>query len=81
MSAELGSAGRRRFLAAGSVMVGFSLLPLSASRALAQTTTTEAGTFTASNPDLPGSLKISPMLDAWIRIDERGQVTVFTGKA
>jgi CO/xanthine dehydrogenase Mo-binding subunit len=81
MSTDLDSAGRRRFLAAGSVMVGFSLLPLSVSRALAQTTTTEAGTFTASNPDLPGSLKTSPMLDAWIRIDERGQVTVFTGKA
>jgi Molybdopterin cofactor-binding domain len=73
--------GRRRFIAAGSVMVGFTLLPAAASRALAQATTTEAGTFTASAPDLPGSLKSSPMLDAWIRIDAQGHVTVFTGKA
>jgi CO/xanthine dehydrogenase Mo-binding subunit len=30
---------------------------------------------------LPGSLKISPLLDSWIRIDGDGHVTVFTGKA
>jgi len=60
-------------------MVSFTLLP--AVRALAQTTTTEAGTFTASAPQLPGSLKISPMLDAWVNIDEAGRITVFTGKA
>ena len=75
------NAARRRFLTAGSVVVAFTLLPEAASRALAQTTTTEAGTFTASAPDLPGSLKTSPMLDAWIRIDTHGHVTVFTGKA
>ena len=73
------SVSRRRFLAAGSVMVGFSLLP--AARALAQTTTTEAGTFTASAPSLPGSLKTAPMLDAWVKIDETGRISVFTGKA
>ena len=73
------SVSRRRFLAAGSVMVGFTLLP--AARALAQTTTTEAGTFTASAPSLPGSLKTAPMLDAWVKIDETGRISVFTGKA
>ncbi|HEY2024347.1 xanthine dehydrogenase family protein molybdopterin-binding subunit [Paraburkholderia sp.] len=73
------NASRRRFLAAGSVMVGFTLLP--AARALAQTTTTEAGTFTAAAPNLPGSLKTSPLLDAWVRIDETSRITVFTGKA
>ena len=72
------SVSRRRFLAAGSVIVGFSLLP--AARALAQTTT-EAGTFTASAPSLPGSLKTAPMLDAWVKIDETGRISVFTGKA
>jgi CO/xanthine dehydrogenase Mo-binding subunit len=72
------NASRRRFLAAGSVMVGFTLLP--AARALAQTTTTEAGTFTAAVPNLPGSLKTSPLLDAWVRIDETSRITVFTGK-
>ena len=35
----------------------------------------------ASKPPLPGSLKKAPMLDAWIRIDADGSVTVFTGKA
>lgn len=31
--------------------------------------------------ELPGSLDNEPLLDAWIRIDARGAVTVFTGKA
>ena len=31
--------------------------------------------------DLPGSLKNTPYLDAWIRIDNDGNITVFTGKA
>ena len=31
--------------------------------------------------DLPGSLKQAPYLDAWIRIDSDGTITVFTGKA
>ena len=38
----------------------------------------------ASPPDtanLPGSLKGAPYLDAWIRIDSDGDITVFTGKA
>ena len=71
------SASRRRFLVAGSVTVGFTLLP--AARAFAQTT--EAGSFTASAPNLPGSLKTSPLLDAWVKIDETSRITVFTGKA
>ena len=73
MSAEaLGFAvSRRGFLAAsGALIVGFSLLP--ASRLLAQ-----APPGTA----LPGSLGKTPMLDAWIRVDADGGVTVFTGKA
>ncbi|HVE10180.1 MAG TPA: molybdopterin cofactor-binding domain-containing protein [Paraburkholderia sp.] len=70
---------RRRLLVAGSLLVSFTLLPRT--RALAQTTTTEAGTFTATAPQLPGSLKTSPQLDAWIRIDAQSNVTVCTGKA
>jgi CO/xanthine dehydrogenase Mo-binding subunit len=31
--------------------------------------------------ELPGSLRDTPYLDAWIRIDGGGEVTVFTGKA
>ena len=30
---------------------------------------------------LPGSLDDEPLLDAWIRIDAQGKVTIFTGKA
>jgi CO/xanthine dehydrogenase Mo-binding subunit len=65
---------RRALLAGGgALVVSFSL------RAFAQETqTVGAGPQSAS---LPGSLKGSPMLDAWIRIDADGSVTVFTGKA
>ena len=49
-------------------MVSFSLLPAIRLRS-------------AESSGLPGSLDRGPMLDAWIRIDEHGKVTVFTGKA
>jgi CO/xanthine dehydrogenase Mo-binding subunit len=63
---------RRRLLAAGAITVGFSLVPhLPAMAAEA------AG----KGPKLPGNLKTTPMLDAWIRLDESGKLTVFTGKA
>jgi nicotinate dehydrogenase subunit B len=32
-------------------------------------------------PQLPGSLKGSPFLDSWIRVDADGAITVLTGKA
>jgi nicotinate dehydrogenase subunit B len=35
----------------------------------------------AGRERLPGSLERTPMLDSWLRIDARGGVTVFTGKA
>ena len=35
----------------------------------------------APAPSPPGSLKTSPYLDSWIRIDGDGGITVFTGKA
>jgi nicotinate dehydrogenase subunit B len=73
---DMPNPGRRRFLA-GSLTVSFTLLPFA--DVLAQTT--EAGTFKSSAPKLPGSLKSTPMLDAWIRIDAGGHVTVCTGKA
>ena len=60
---------RRAVLAGGSVLVvGFSLLPAMRLRS-------------AEADALPGSLDRAPMLDAWIRIDEHGKVTVFSGKA
>jgi nicotinate dehydrogenase subunit B len=63
---------RRGFLAAsGALVVSFSLQP--AGRLRAQPS--------AEAPTLPGSLGNTSLLDAWIRIDADGGVTVFTGKA
>src|ERR1700748_1833322 len=76
----LENAGRRHFLTAGTVLVSFTLLPWRPPAAH-QGDTHEAGTSKASAPDLPGSLKTSPMLDAWIKLDSAGKVTVCTGKA
>ena len=35
----------------------------------------------AKGPGLPGSLKVEPHLDGWIRVAADGNITVFTGKA
>ncbi|HEY4075128.1 MAG TPA: molybdopterin cofactor-binding domain-containing protein [Herbaspirillum sp.] len=81
IATPLPNAGRRRFLInslAGSLTVSFTLLPFAEVPAQ---TTTEAGTFKQAAPKLPGSLKNTPMLDAWIKIDAAGRVTVCTGKA
>jgi nicotinate dehydrogenase subunit B len=62
---------RRTVLAgSGALIVSFSL----------------AGAFAqekpvGSGPSLPASLKTSPYLDSWIRIDANGAITAFTGKA
>jgi len=66
MNAPNVSLSRRRMLAgSGALVVSFSLL-----RALPA----------QEAQNLPGSLKTTPMLDAWLRIDAEG-ITVFTGKA
>src|SRR5690348_11277083 len=68
MTAEMLS--RRAVLAgAGALVVSFSLVPW---RVVAQA---------PPAPKLPPSLEKSPMLDAWIRIDADGKITIFTGKA
>ncbi|MEH2612178.1 xanthine dehydrogenase family protein molybdopterin-binding subunit [Bradyrhizobium sp. AZCC 1693] len=65
---------RRRVLAGGgALIVSFSL-----SGALAQQ---QDAPTAAPAPSPPGSLKNSPYLDAWIRIDANGSIEVFTGKA
>jgi len=66
---------RRGLLGAGALVVAFSLAP----RAFTQ----EEGGAPQKPvaPGLPGSLKTAPFLDAWIKVDANGQVTVFTGKA
>ena len=58
---------RRDFLRAGGLVIGFTLAPR---LALAQ-----------DRPaPLPGSLNGNRMLDAWLRVDPNGTVTIFTGK-
>lgn len=57
----------------GALLVSFALTPSLVARAR-----TRGGT--AADPALPGSLRSTPMLDSWLRIDAHG-ITVFTGKA
>lgn len=67
---------RRSVLAgAGAVLVSFS-----AGRVSAQTEGAAAPPASLPAPR-PGSLKDTPFLDSWIRIDAKGEITVFTGKA
>ncbi len=67
---------RRNVLAGtGALVVSFSL-----SRALAQEAAAPAPAA-PEPPKLPGSLDDARFLDAWIRIDADGKITVFTGKA
>ena len=68
---------RRAFLRGGALVVAFALLP-TARRALADTEVDTLGTQVLA-PDLPGSLRTNPYLDAWIRLDAEG-ITVYTGK-
>ncbi len=65
---------RRQVLAGGgSLIVSFSL-----GDALAQDAKPAAA---PPPPSPPGSLKETPFLDSWVRIDADGSITVFTGKA
>jgi nicotinate dehydrogenase subunit B len=65
---------RRRVLTGGgALIVSFAL-----SDALAQDQSAPAA---PPAPKPPGSLKDTPFLDAWIRIDADGRITAFTGKA
>jgi nicotinate dehydrogenase subunit B len=65
---------RRQVLAGGgSLIVSFSL-----DDALAQDAKPAAA---PPPPSPPGSLKETPFLDSWVRIDADGSITVFTGKA
>jgi nicotinate dehydrogenase subunit B len=57
---------RRRFgQGLGALTIAFSLIPPS---------------LAADTPKLPGDLATTPRLDAWLRINADGTVTVFTGK-
>lgn len=67
--------GRRAFLANGALLVGFSMLP-----ALARAEFNAMGLPALADPRLPGSLKNTPLLDAWIQVAPDGKVTVCSGK-
>jgi nicotinate dehydrogenase subunit B len=81
MRSESLSWSRRDLLAAGGLVVAFSCL--SSSRSFSQLAGGGEGGAGPKvvAPDLPGSLRSFPLLDAWIRIDPEGRATVFTGKA
>jgi nicotinate dehydrogenase subunit B len=72
---------RRLFLGTGgALVVGFALSPALAQPQLqkpAQNINVEPN----GGPPLPGSLQKFPYLDAWIEIDAKNGITVFTGKA
>jgi nicotinate dehydrogenase subunit B len=72
MNAPLQFDRRNVLLGGGALVVSFSLMP----SALAQESQPPP-----QGPPLPGSLKTTPMLDSWIRIDADGKATVFTGKS
>jgi CO/xanthine dehydrogenase Mo-binding subunit len=79
----LRSPGRRRIIKSGAITVGFTLMPAGLALAQDKSGVTEAMPTGTPGPKLklPGSLSTTPMLDAWIKIDQTGKVTVFTGKA
>jgi nicotinate dehydrogenase subunit B len=77
MPSEASGLTRRAVLAGtGSLVVAFALRP---APLLAQEPGSQGPK--TDGPKRPGSLDKEPMLDAWIRIDAKGNVTVFTGKA
>ncbi len=60
----------------GALVLGFALRPEAG--ALAQE---GEGSGAAAAANLPGSLKKTPLLDSWIRIEADGRAMVLTGKA
>ncbi len=69
---------RRGFLgAAGALVVSFTIPATAQEGEVPAAPAPQA----PKPPPLPGSLADTPSLDAWIRIDADGSITVFTGKA
>ena len=62
----------------GALVVAFALRP---ALTMADDVVGEGSGATGSHASLAGSLKKTPFLDSWIRIEPSGFVTVFTGKA
>lgn len=73
--------GRRRFMMSGALVVSFSLFP--GVSAMAQEVIADEGAAVhigKATQALAGSLKTNPYLDAWIKIDAAGKVTVYTAR-
>jgi len=73
--------GRRRFMLSGALVVSFSMFP--GVSAMAQEVIADEGAAVhigKATQALAGSLRTNPYLDAWIKIDAAGKVTVYTGK-
>ena len=73
MTAAVGLTRRSVLAGSGALVLGFALRPVLAQEG------ESAGASGAAN--LPGSLKKTPLLDSWIRVEASGHVTVLTGKA
>jgi CO/xanthine dehydrogenase Mo-binding subunit len=72
---------RRELMAAGGLVVFFSLVAKAAPDEQSQTRGKGGKGPPTVAPQLPGDLSKFPMLDSWIRIGADGKATVFTGKA
>ncbi|MDM9627521.1 molybdopterin-dependent oxidoreductase [Rhizobium sp. S152] len=79
MTVQQVALSRRSFLASAGIAVAFSLTRPAIAQ-LAGGGEGGAGPAVVA-PELLGSLKSWPFLDAWIQIDATGHATVFTGKA
>ena len=75
MNQESTNFTRRTFLKGSALIVAFSLFPKQARSEL-----NAMGLPQILNKNLPGSLKSTPWLDAWIKIERNGKVTVCSGK-
>jgi nicotinate dehydrogenase subunit B len=67
--------GRRAILRNGALLFSFTLLPVAARAEF-----NAMGLPALVDPRLPGSLKNTPLLDAWIQVAPDGKVTVCSGK-
>jgi CO/xanthine dehydrogenase Mo-binding subunit len=71
---DLALSRRSLLQGAGGLVVSFAITPAGFAQQAAETPQHEGA-------KLPGSLADSPFLDSWIKVDAKGVVTVFTGKA
>ncbi len=81
MTAFDATLSRRSLLLGGGLTLAFSLSGAGLGFAQGAGENPNAGEALGKGPKLPGDLGKAPFLDAWIKVDVQGLVTVFTGKA